>query len=275
MKNFYKPALLISGFLNLVLSCFLLFGAKHRENSALLATSIKTPALEVPETPKAARKHEATPAKDEAIRPFNWAVLEAEDYHQYIANLRSVSCPEETIREMIVAEVNKRYAPHFAALSQPPGRFQGHQGDSYNQDRMAKTLALKRERANILRDLLGVGVYDEMLSTSGDLDVLNGTLGFLSSEKREQVRFAIKNYEMMIQKSLYESRWFDVPQDQFDKKNAEADLRRELERVLSTDELSEYDRRFDKQARSFEFRLGVFQPTEEEFEELLALKKDY
>src|SRR5689334_4603272 len=30
---------------------------------------------------------------------FSWALLEARDYKTYIANLRAVECPEETIRD--------------------------------------------------------------------------------------------------------------------------------------------------------------------------------
>src|SRR4051794_24427653 len=47
---------------------------------------------------------------------FQWAQLESEDYHEYIARLRKIGCPEETIRDIIIADVDKLFAPRVAAL---------------------------------------------------------------------------------------------------------------------------------------------------------------
>jgi len=41
---------------------------------------------------------------------FDWSQLEAADYRAYIANLRSVRCPERTVREIITADVADLYA---------------------------------------------------------------------------------------------------------------------------------------------------------------------
>src|SRR3989442_5976353 len=38
---------------------------------------------------------------------FRWGQLESTDYRIYIGNLRAVGCPEETVRDIIVAEINK------------------------------------------------------------------------------------------------------------------------------------------------------------------------
>src|SRR5688572_12790243 len=40
---------------------------------------------------------------------FTWHEVESEDYATYIKNLRLIQCPEETIRDIIVAEVNQLY----------------------------------------------------------------------------------------------------------------------------------------------------------------------
>src|SRR5687767_1641565 len=47
---------------------------------------------------------------------FHWSQLESSDFQQYMANLRGIGCPEETVRDLVLAEVNKLYAPKFAAL---------------------------------------------------------------------------------------------------------------------------------------------------------------
>src|SRR5688572_3338595 len=51
---------------------------------------------------------------------FSWRFLESPDFKQYIANLRAVGCPEQTIQDIIIADVNKLYAGKEAALRIKP-----------------------------------------------------------------------------------------------------------------------------------------------------------
>src|SRR5262245_41874041 len=37
-------------------------------------------------------------------RPIRWSDIESSEYRTYIANLRSIGCPEQTIRDIIVAD---------------------------------------------------------------------------------------------------------------------------------------------------------------------------
>src|SRR5438045_4083586 len=41
---------------------------------------------------------------------LSWSHVESPDYAVYIANLRSIGCPEQTIRDIIIADVNALYA---------------------------------------------------------------------------------------------------------------------------------------------------------------------
>src|SRR5690242_7331814 len=40
---------------------------------------------------------------------FSWREVESEDYPTYVANLRDIGCPEQTIRDIIIADVNALY----------------------------------------------------------------------------------------------------------------------------------------------------------------------
>src|SRR5271165_5014453 len=44
---------------------------------------------------------------------FSWQELESSDYQQYIQNLRAIGCPEPTIRDIIIADVNQLYLNRF------------------------------------------------------------------------------------------------------------------------------------------------------------------
>src|SRR5579871_1431151 len=50
---------------------------------------------------------------------FHWAHLESEDYRDYIARLRAIGCPEETIRDIIIADVEKLIAPKLQGAHVP------------------------------------------------------------------------------------------------------------------------------------------------------------
>ncbi len=67
---------------------------------------------------------------------FRWSQLEAGDYPTYMRNLRAVGCPEETIRDIITADIDSQYAElrsnpgaagsdpqedHSFVASSPPG----------------------------------------------------------------------------------------------------------------------------------------------------------
>src|SRR4051794_2195565 len=47
---------------------------------------------------------------------FRWGQLESEDYPTYILRLRGIGCPEQTIRDIIIADLDKLMAPRVSSL---------------------------------------------------------------------------------------------------------------------------------------------------------------
>ena len=100
----YKTLFLISLTINVV-------GFYAFRRFAALSEVPRKEAPSGPETPVAppAVKAVESPVTNTMIKPFNWESLESSDHKQYIANLRSVGCPQETIRDIIRADVNRLY----------------------------------------------------------------------------------------------------------------------------------------------------------------------
>src|SRR6185369_1114568 len=80
---------------------------------------------------QAARESSRTAAvKEKPLPPivvrtnaFQWGQLESEDYRTYINRLRSIGCPEETIRDLIIADLEKLMAPDVQSVEgkkEPP-----------------------------------------------------------------------------------------------------------------------------------------------------------
>jgi hypothetical protein len=89
--------------------------------------------------------HEAAP------KAFNWSQLESSDYRDYIANLRGVGCPEQTIRDIITADVDNLYERRRGQLRQ-----QSLASLNDSSEGVANQMAhLRDEEAGVLVALLG------------------------------------------------------------------------------------------------------------------------
>jgi hypothetical protein len=107
--------------LNLVLVAFLLL-AKHPRGST--AVTGVMPTTEHKQGSPAEKKSWSSLSSTETNPPptFSWAEVEAADYRQYVMNLRAVGCPEETIRDIVAADIAGHYAPRAEAIWKPQVR---------------------------------------------------------------------------------------------------------------------------------------------------------
>src|SRR5215468_9622057 len=156
-----KPFLLCSLLLNIALLGAIAWLLKTRpgpNTPASQATEALAPAPQpvVPLTP-ADPAEEARPAK-----PFDWRMVESEDYKKYIANLRSIGCPEETIRDIITADVNKLFESRKKALGGTGAKkFEYWKGGMqmyaqvFDEEKIKKEQELAREKRALLTELLG------------------------------------------------------------------------------------------------------------------------
>ena len=88
---------------------------------------------------------------------FSWRDIESPDYPVYIANLRAIGCPEQTIHDLIIADVNSLYARRRATeLVTPEQQWWRSEPDTnVLQAAQEKVQALDDERRALLSRLLG------------------------------------------------------------------------------------------------------------------------
>lgn len=89
---------------------------------------------------------------------FHWRVLESPDYTLYAANLRAVGCPERTLRDILLPDIEKLYAERERQLEDgPEDRFweTADQRDARQRLREAKLRELELEKRALIRQLLG------------------------------------------------------------------------------------------------------------------------
>ena len=244
--------------LNAILAAVLLLPKQQHETAA--ADAAGQPEAGVTATPAATKVVTVSaPSKS-----FHWSQLESSDFQQYMANLRAVGCPEETIRDLLIAEVNKLYAPKFAALMAQTQQYEYWKPTSRkSREALNKQLeALRGEKRELLKTLLGIDSdpSEQWANITADQLVEQGRFGFLSAEKQKQVREILGRYEL---------------NNEMDPRRARDQRRQELAQVLSPAELYQFDLRDSNAADSVRGRFGQADLSEAEYKKLFDLRKAY
>lgn len=271
-----KPVFLISMAANVVLAAVLLKTTISRKASVEpVTTAVVAP------TAKAAAPVQAAPA-DAASAPttamgqkFDWRLVESEDYRKYIANLRAIGCPEETIRDIIVADVNKLYESRRKELLGPKKKFEfwkpgAMMGAAVDTERTEKERALNKEKRALLIDLLGTAPEDKPDILAGAASQLEAMFDFLPAEKRSKVFELMQDMQGKMQKAMKGG----VP-DPGDLRKAMKESEDAMAAILTPEEMLDYSLRFSMTANMMRIQLAGFEPTETEFLELFKKRKAY
>src|SRR6266404_1916410 len=237
-------------------------------------------AMPVSEAPQA-RLPTETSAVPSTSLPFSWRQIESEDYRQYISNLRSIGCPEQTIRDVIIADVNKLYAAREKPLKLSPKPTPGNavaETAEQRVERLRQLRALQLEKRSVLKELLGIDLPLDLLPSSGSRDyhAFEVAFSFLPAEKRDAVQFLQENFwqESDALKAKYGSaRTMEFVAES---RRLNDSLRQELAKVLTPAEVEDYDLRTSPAAKQLSSSLATyFHPTEEEFRQIFRAKRAY
>jgi hypothetical protein len=127
--------------------------------------------------------------------PMDWTVIESEDYHRYVANLRAVGCPEHTVRDIIVADIDNLYLSKKRASPLATPIWQNRDRRRIDSvARKAKESVLETEKRALVREVLGYeweNRADELWE--GDFGLAK-FLGFLPDAKSLQLIAMVERY---------------------------------------------------------------------------------
>lgn len=271
-----KVLLAVSLVLNLALTGALLWFVNHRPVPAVAPAPPTPPASSGPAAPEPSSKPETVVAA-KPTQPFDWRMVESEDYKQYIANLRAIGCPEETIRDIIIADVNKLFASRRQALKTSTNRFEYWKSGSFfagmfDPERIEKEQALAREKRELLRELLGVAP-DEKPDLFGGFNPFEAMLDFLPSEKQTAVLELLQKMQARMIRGFRGGAPDAEGLGQV--RTAQKEMEAELAKILTPQELEEYQLRMSPTAMAMRMQLSSFEPTEEEFRKIFAVRKTF
>jgi hypothetical protein len=91
-----------------------------------------------------------------STNPFRWSQIESTNYDEFVSRLRAIGCPEKTLRDIVLAEVEKSYYERRRGLrsNQPfwrAGNRRREEGRSWKQ----QFEMLEKEKEQLLERLLG------------------------------------------------------------------------------------------------------------------------
>jgi hypothetical protein len=292
----YTRAMRVSRVTTVVSFCvvFLLLGCAtselERSQQAWLATNrviLPPPTAHPLVSTNVSVPPKAAPATNVAVatNTFRWRQLESEDYPTYIARLRAIGCPEETIRDIIIADLDKLTAPRmeFYYRRRPDLQFWHSEEEELANERDPRELSrlqreLDREKRAVVEELLGVDLVRERIRSTGHRDYYERRLSFLPEHRRSAVRKVLEKYDELEQQ-IREKEW-----DQGEPLNAQdrAKLGRvreqeqaELAATMTPEEREQYELWMSETANAVRHATYGMNASREEFLTIYQLQKSF
>ena len=188
------------------------------EKSPVVARSESSAAPVRPDSVEARSPVAASTPKPSPVTPF--AAVYSSKPGEFVNNLRRVGCPEETIKDILVAEVSRRYRSQEAELRPKPAdhvpfTWSPKTSEARLLERRQQAAAIAREKEATLRSALGYDVHVEMplySMTMSDLG-FSQTINSISSTDRQAAYQAQEEYWLGVEQLRGRTRGFWGPAD--------------------------------------------------------------
>jgi len=260
-------ALIVSVTLNVVGGFFIFAGVQSMEE---LPLGQALPATDSPLGQAAA--HPQQVVTNTVVKQMTWETVEASSYLDYIDNLRRIGCPEETIRDIILADVNKLYkTKRRAASGQKKFEFwkaNAMFGMGMDKDNVETMRELNAERDELLKQLGIESSFESEMSLI--LNPLQQSLGFLPEQKQVAVMKELQGIQSRIAE-LSEDGSADIEMVW----KAQRETEESIKGMLSEDEYTGYLLRRSNTAHQLRSQIAGFDPSEEEFRTVFKLKRAF
>jgi len=216
---------------------------------------------------------------------IRWAQLESEDYPTYIARLRAAGCPEQTVRDIIIADLDKVLAPELKSLQ---GRRKELAYWHSEEEEVANDVdrrdvrrgerEIDRRKQQMIRELLNIDLARERMQQTGQQDYLERRLSFLPEERRSQVREVLERIDEASQRLREPELDEGEPLSMADRAQLRA-LRQqretELGQLLSPEERAQFDLWVSPTANAVRHALYGMQASEAEFLAIYQARKPF
>jgi len=235
----------------------------------------KRSAAEIAEAAKAAQQGSSRTNVIVRRQFFSWREVESADYPTYIANLRDIGCPEQTIRDIIIADVNAMYSRKRATelVTAEQQWWKSEPDPAVLQTAAEKSRALEDERRGLLARLLGTnwesGDIVSLPRPSRPGILLDGqVLGNLPPETKQAIQEVSLRSQDKLQAYLDDQQRQGKSPDPVEIARLREQTRLDLQKILTPTQLEEFLLRYSQNANDLRNDFGqlrFFNPTPDEF----------
>ncbi|MDB6027595.1 MAG: hypothetical protein JWM68_3818 [Verrucomicrobiales bacterium] len=208
---------------------------------------------------------------------FTWHDVESADYAAYIKNLREIGCPQQTIRDIIVADVNQLYA-HRRESEVQPVEFEWWKSDldvGVQRKNSAKLNNLEAERKNMLTRLLGpnweISLQDDT-ADHGGINLNGPVLGDISAETKQNVYEVTTRIQQEMKQLEDAAEKQGRPLDPNEVVRIRQQSRAELQRLLTPEQFEEFLLRYSETAKKMREEFRGVALTADEFRNLFRTR---
>lgn len=180
-------------------------------------------------------------APTEAAPDTPWARIESRDPAKFIANLRALRCPEQTIQDIVVFRVCRRYRDQLLAAEEAAAR-----SWDYTHNQSQRAFWERQDERQELRNRMLAEIENLFGQSAASLEALLGPAfqqspDYLPSAKRQQMRILDQRYQALT-RDLESQRMTGSLDTEGAARLAELQRQKqaELAQILSSSELEEY-----------------------------------
>ena len=206
-----------------------------------------------------------------------WELIDSGDFKQFVSNLRATGCPEQTVRDIVVAELREEFNQRrTAALNREPIPY-WEGGYGVDEDQLPELGSISAQEYEMATDLLGKE-GSRGLSQPTIEEIAGVRLGAELAGKQQIVESLAERMSDQLSTLMDTPLGVEAPTDQNDRFNAVTqEFEAALAQVLTPQERQAYDLRHSTTAASVResLRESGVSVNEAEFHELYTARRQF
>lgn len=206
---------------------------------------------------------------------FNWSQLATNDLRQLIRQLRAVGCPEETLQDIALAELEFLSVGRQRALNPSKPYWQADERRGWAKQQRAN-LSWAKECTALLVEIFGHDFRKQgMAAEDGGLDWTDERVSSVPKEKRDAVRELIEEHSIQSSERHERNRGLWDAQTRAEERASEQELLRKLGQILTPAELERWQLEHSQTAFQMRHDLDGLTLNEAEYKAIFALRERY
>lgn len=223
-----------------------------------------------------AAKSAAAPLDADHPDPETWSNLATTDQAALVARLRAEGFPASVQRAILAALITERFADRHKALADLIASQAWWRGNLFGGPEGAKILAerqkLQRDEKEALEQLLGP---DTGLTDYARARQSRSYGAELPPAKMSELDRIAADYDQLTSEVRNGAQGILLPEDRAKLAYLDQEKRADIAKLLSPDELLEYDLRSSPSAGQLRNQLAAFEPSEDEYRALFKLQQAF